>query len=52
MHNIKAEGRDVVMNPLQYMLEQILMVNPFAFPLWLAGLGGCFSAAKAGAIGY
>jgi hypothetical protein len=42
MHNIKAEGRDVVMNPLQYVLEQILMVNPFAFPLWLAGLGWLF----------
>ena len=42
MHNIKAEGRDVVLNPLQYMLEQILMVNPFAFPLWLAGLGWLF----------
>jgi hypothetical protein len=38
MHNIKAEGRDVVMNPVQYMLEQILMVNPFALPLWVAGL--------------
>jgi hypothetical protein len=24
------------------MLEQILMVNPFAFPLWLAGLGWLF----------
>ncbi len=42
MHNIKAEGRDVVMNPFQYVLEQILMVNPFALPLWLGGLAWLF----------
>jgi hypothetical protein len=38
MHNIRASGRDVALNPVQFFLEQILMVNPFAFPLWLAGL--------------
>ncbi len=42
MHNIKAEGRDVVRGPIPFMLEQILMVNPFAFPLWLAGLAWLF----------
>ena len=42
MRNLKADGRDVVMSPLQYFLEQILMVNPFAFPLWMAGLGWLF----------
>jgi hypothetical protein len=38
MHNIHASGRDVELNPVQFILEQILMVNPFALPLWLAGL--------------
>ena len=38
MHNIRAEGRDVALNPLDFFIQQVLMVNPFAFPLWLAGL--------------
>ena len=42
MHNIRASGRDVALNPAQFMLQQILMVNPFALPLWLAGLGWLF----------
>ena len=42
VHNIRASGRDVALNPLQFMLQQILMVNPFALPLWLAGLGWLF----------
>ena len=42
MHNIKADGRDVVRGPFAFMLEQALMVNPFALPLWLAGLGWLF----------
>jgi MFS family permease len=42
MRNIRASGRDVALNPIQFILEQILMLNPFAFPLWLAGLGWLF----------
>ena len=42
MHNIRASGRDVALNPVQFLLQQILMVNPFALPLWLAGLGWLF----------
>lgn len=42
MHNIRASGRDVELNPLQFILQQILMVNPFALPLWLTGLGWMF----------
>ncbi len=44
MHNIRAEGRDVTRGPVAFMLEQILMVNPFAFPLWLGGLVWLFFA--------
>jgi hypothetical protein len=36
--NIKASGRDVHLNPLQFMAEQVLMFNPLALPLWLGGL--------------
>jgi hypothetical protein len=36
--NIKADGRDVQLNPLQFMAQQALMFNPVALPLWVAGL--------------
>jgi len=42
MHNIRASGRDVELPPLRFMLQQVLMVNPFALPLWLAGVGWLF----------
>ncbi len=35
---IRAEGRDVVLGPLQFFLQQLLVVNPFAAPVWLVGL--------------
>jgi 4-amino-4-deoxy-L-arabinose transferase-like glycosyltransferase len=38
MHNIRAEGRDVVLPAGQYFLQQTLLVNPPAAPIWLAGL--------------
>jgi hypothetical protein len=36
--NIAANGRNVALNPVEFLLQQILMLNPLAFPLWLAGL--------------
>jgi len=38
MHNIKAEGRDVVLSPLEYFLQQCLLVQPIVAPLWIAGV--------------
>jgi hypothetical protein len=38
MHNIKADGRDVVLGPFPYFFQQILLVNPLTAPVWLAGL--------------
>lgn len=38
MRNIHASGRDVPLNPLEYFLRQILLMNPATFPVWLAGL--------------
>jgi|HubBroStandDraft_3_1064219.scaffolds.fasta_scaffold09359_1 hypothetical protein len=37
--NIKRNGRDVQLPPLQFMVQQVLMFNPAALPLWLGGLG-------------
>jgi 4-amino-4-deoxy-L-arabinose transferase-like glycosyltransferase len=39
MRNIKAEGRDVVLPPLQFFFQQTLLVHPVTAPIWLAGLG-------------
>ncbi len=36
--NIKRDGRDVQLSPLQFMAQQALMLNPLAVPLWLGGL--------------
>jgi hypothetical protein len=38
MHNIRAEGRDVVLPLPQYFLQQTLLVHPFTAPIWLTGL--------------
>ena len=38
MHNIKAEGRDVVLGPVDFFFQQTLLVNPLTAPIWLAGL--------------
>jgi hypothetical protein len=35
---IRAEGRDVVLGPVAYLVQQLLIVSPVAAPVWLAGL--------------
>jgi hypothetical protein len=36
--NVKREGRDVSLSPLQFMVQQVLLMNPLTLPLWLGGL--------------
>ena len=36
--NVKADGRDAQLNPLQFMLTQAVVFNLFALPLWVGGL--------------
>jgi 4-amino-4-deoxy-L-arabinose transferase-like glycosyltransferase len=38
MHNIRAEGRDVILPLPQYFLQQMILVHPFSTPIWLTGL--------------
>ncbi len=38
MHNIRAEGRDIVLSPLQYFLQQCLIMQPIVAPIWIAGV--------------
>jgi hypothetical protein len=46
MRNIKAEGRDVVLSPLQYFAQEILLIHPFTAPIWIAGLFAFFFAPR------
>jgi len=38
MHNVRDTGKDVVLPPGKYLLQQVLMMNPASFPFWLGGL--------------
>ena len=38
MHNIKADGRDVVLSPTAYFAQQILIIHPLLAPMWIAGV--------------
>src|SRR5215203_5710112 len=38
MRNIRATGKDVVLPPGKYLLQQIVMMNPLSFPFWFGGL--------------
>jgi hypothetical protein len=38
MRNISATGKDVILPPHKYLLQQIAMMNPLSFPFWLGGL--------------
>lgn len=38
MRNVRATGKDIVLPPGRYLLQQILMINPVSFPFWFGGL--------------
>jgi hypothetical protein len=38
MHNIRAEGRDVILGPVEFFLQQVLVMQPLTAPLWIGGL--------------
>ena len=38
MHNVRTTGKDVVLPPGAYLLQQVFMMNPVSFPFWLGGL--------------
>jgi hypothetical protein len=46
MRNVRASGRDVVLGPVDYVLHQILNMNPATAPVWLAGLGWLLFTAR------
>jgi hypothetical protein len=38
IHNIRVEGRDVVLPFPQYFFQQTLLIDPITAPIWLTGL--------------
>ncbi len=44
MHNIRADGRDVVLPLPQYFLQQTLLVQPLTAPIWITGVIAFFAA--------
>lgn len=38
IHNIKAEGRDIALSPLQYFFQQCLIMQLIVAPIWIAGV--------------
>ena len=50
MRNVRATGKDVILPPGKYLLQQILMMNPASFPFWFGGL--CFYFFSREAKGY
>jgi len=45
MHNVRAEGRDVILPAGQYFVQQTLLIHPLTAPIWIAGvLAFLFSA--------
>jgi hypothetical protein len=46
MHNIRSDRRDVVLGPVQYFIQQTILVHPLAAPIWIAGLIALFFSAR------
>jgi hypothetical protein len=38
MRNIRHSGRDVARGPIAFIADQVLIINPILFPLWVGGL--------------
>ena len=46
MHNIHADGRDVVLSLPQYFFQQTLLVGPLTAPIWITGLFAFFLSVR------
>lgn len=38
LNNVKASGKNVILGPGAFLREQIFMMHPITFPVWLTGL--------------
>jgi hypothetical protein len=46
MRNVRSEGRDVVLGPLDFFFNQLLVSNPLNAPIWLTGLFALLFSAR------
>ena len=46
IHNIRAEGRDVILPLPQYFLQQTFLIDPLTAPIWITGLVALFVSAR------
>ncbi|MGH9775121.1 MAG: glycosyltransferase family 39 protein [Candidatus Acidiferrales bacterium] len=52
LENVRRSGKNVVLGPLQFVLQQILIVGPAQLPLWVAGLVSFFRDAQLRILGW
>jgi hypothetical protein len=52
LRNVKETGKNVVLPPGPFMVQQAMMVNIFALPLWLAGLWALFREPRHRVLGW
>jgi|HubBroStandDraft_2_1064218.scaffolds.fasta_scaffold03218_8 hypothetical protein len=45
IHNIKTDGRDIVLSPWQYFSQQMLLIHPVSAVIWITGIV-CLLAAR------
>jgi len=38
LHNVRVSGKNVVLPPLAFVRQQVMMLHPFIAPLWIGGL--------------
>jgi len=38
LHNVRATGKNVIHPPVEFLVQQLLIMNPLTLPVWLAGL--------------
>ena len=38
LRNVQLTGKNIVLNPMEFLGQQILLLHPLLFPVWLAGL--------------
>jgi hypothetical protein len=38
LQNVKRMGKNVVLSPVEFITQQIVLLHPFLFPIWLTGL--------------
>lgn len=38
--NVRESGKNIVLSPVDFVIEQVVIMHPAAFPIWITGLAG------------